>query len=94
MDKFTESRILFCSMDFGSGKSGILLFFGNPAKSPAKFLAGFGGCQCSCIMLFTDNTNAADLSNTVFAVLISVIWRKIFKFHIDVPQILSKTGKQ
>jgi len=68
-------------MDFGSGssKSRIWPFFGNPAKS--------GSGQISCRMdladtsaaaeqLITDKTNAADLSSSVFTILISVTQTK------------------
>ena len=48
-----------------------------PSPAPAKFLARFGGCQCSCTLLqyvelITDKTNVADLSSGIFAILISV----------------------
>ena len=77
-------------------KSGTAAIFGNPA--PAKFVAGFGGCQrsYSLVRLITDKTNAADLSSGVFAVLISVIpGRKKNTIFIAVPlHNFVKTGRE
>jgi len=76
--------------DFGSGKSGIRPFWGNPAK----FLAGFGGCQCSWSNT-SDNNNAPDVSSGVFAVLISVTWTKNTKAIAVLPfHKFCRTGKQ
>ena len=65
--------------DFGSvsgyGKSGIRLFFGNPAKS------GYGQIssriwqmplQLEYVQLITDKTNVADQPSSVFTILISI----------------------
>jgi len=79
-------------LDFstGCGKSGICLFFGNPAKSGSGHISGWMPVQLQYVHLITDKTNAADLSGGLYAILISFIWTiKITKF-IAVPQIWSK----
>jgi len=54
-------------------QSRIQPFFGNPAK----FMAGFDGCQYSsqCVQFITDKISAADLLSGVFATLIAVTRR-------------------
>jgi len=61
-------------------KSGYFLEI-RSSLAPAKFLAGFAGCQCSYIQLITGTTNAAALSTDVFAILMRV------NAFIAVPQI-------
>ena len=68
----TKTRLV---PDFGSGKSGIRPFFGNPAKSGSGKISS-RICrilqipvQPQCVHLSTDKTNAADLSSGVGLIL-------------------------
>jgi len=67
-------------MDFGSSKYGIRPFFGNPAKSGSGQISSRicriwrMSVHLQYVQLITDKTNAADLSGSVLAVLISVTW--------------------
>jgi len=69
--------------DFGSGKSGIRPFFRNPAKSGSGQISSRicwiwrMPVQRQYVQLIMDKTNAADLSSSVFAILISVTRTKI-----------------
>jgi len=75
-----------------NGKSGICPFFGNPAKFSYGHIFNQifqMRVQLQCVKLITDKTNAADLSSSLFAILISVSW-----IQNAIPQILSKTAKQ
>jgi len=57
----------------------------RPSPAPAKFLAGFGDTSAAAVshavQLITDKTDAAVLSSSVFAILISVIRTKEGKIH-------------
>jgi len=60
----------------GSGKFRIRLLFGNPAKpgfSQTSSRICWMPVQLQYVQLITDNTNTADLSSGVFAILISGI---------------------
>jgi len=59
--------------DFGSSKSGIWPFFGNPAKSGSAQISSQIWqipVQLQYIQLITGKTNADDQSSGVFAILI------------------------
>ena len=58
--------------DFGSSKSGIRPFLGNPAKSGSGQISSRiwrMPMQLQYLQLITDKTNAADLSSSIFAIL-------------------------
>jgi len=82
--------------DFGSSKSGIPPFFGNPAECSSGHIS-----SCIWLMtvhllysqLITDKTNAADLSSGVFTILISVTWTKRYEVHCHFTNFI-KTGNQ
>jgi len=83
-------------LDFGSGKSEIQPFSGNPAKSGSSHISiriWWMPVHLLYLQLIRLKTNAADMSSGVFTILISVTWTKNAKF-IAIPQILLETGNQ
>jgi len=63
--------------DFGSGKSEIRPFFGNPAKYCSGQISSRiwqMPVQLHYVQLILDKTNADDLSSSMFTILFTVSW--------------------
>ena len=82
----------------GSGKSGIHGHFSEirASPAPAKFLAGFGGCQTPVqlqyVQLITDNTNAAKVVYPQFWLVLLGRWK--YKIHCRSTNFVQNYRKQ